>query len=47
MRGSIDRMTAMVERGICPFDGQHFSSSSKAACVACNPPKVKESRYER
>ncbi len=37
---------AKLRRGECPFDGDHFSSLSRAACEVCNPPKAERSKYD-
>jgi hypothetical protein len=43
----LDIMERMLQRGVCPFDGQHISPMLRAACPVCSPPKAQEkSRYE-
>jgi hypothetical protein len=39
---AIEIAEAMLKRGLCPFDGQHFSSAARAACEACNPKTEKK-----
>jgi hypothetical protein len=38
----IEIAEAMLQKGICPFDGKHFSSASRAACPVCNPEPPKD-----
>jgi hypothetical protein len=43
---AIEIAEALSRKGICPFDGKHFSGLSRAACEVCNP-KMKIRERER